>query len=59
MIAAMPASSEFVDWEVGSMSRSREVDFFQRLADTGELDTLSARYQNRARELIEQGEVFL
>lgn len=49
---------DYLAFESGRMTQSQEVDFFQQLIDTGELETLSARYELRAKELLAQGLIF-
>ncbi len=54
----MPSPREHIEWESGAMSPSAEADFFQKLIDGEVLETLSVRYQNRAKELLDTEVIF-
>lgn len=49
---------DYLAFESGRLNRGQEIDFFQQLIDTGELETLGSRYTNRAKELVDQGLIF-
>lgn len=53
-----PNREDYLAFESGRMTPDQEADFFQRLVDSGQLDTLSARYERRAQDLIEKGLVY-
>lgn len=57
-MGAMPDKIDYLKFESGQMTRAQEIDFFQRLVDSGELETLGSRYQIRAKTLIDDNEVF-
>lgn len=58
MIGFMPSPREHILWESGGMTASAEIDFFQKLIDGEALDTLPARYESRAKELIAAGVIY-
>jgi len=57
----MPDIDDIVDdiiaWENGGMKRDQEIQFFQKLVDTGLAWHLQGMYGRRAQQLINEGEV--
>lgn len=51
----MPSVEEFIDWENGDMSEENEIEFFQKLLDTGMAWTLQGMYGRRTAELLNAG----
>lgn len=51
----MPSVEEFIDWENGDMSEENEIEFFQKLLDTGMAWTLQGMYGRRTMELLNEG----
>ena len=46
---------DIIDWENGDMSEENEIEFFQKLLDTGMAWTLQGMYGRRTVELLNEG----
>lgn len=46
---------DMIDWENGDMSEENEIEFFQKLLDTGMAWTLQGMYGRRTVELLNEG----
>jgi len=46
---------DMIDWENGDMSEENEIEFFQKLLDTGMEWTLQGMYGRRTVELLNEG----